>query len=147
LLSEADRAAQNEFFKIILGPDSSSLPVTETERLSAPCVLWYAKFLEGRFRGSWTTLLRPALVGLNDMSNDPLPDEIGVVYRFMSVVAELLLATKGLEMVGIVDELDIKLRLFKPQPDGERPIPNQLVFAAIGWLSRSNPTSCLVTMN
>ena len=99
-------------------------------------MVWYAKFLESRYRGAWTTVIREALRDLWDFSNEPRPDEIGVVYRFMSIVAESLLGIRGLAMVDIVDQV-ANLRLLKDQRDGERAVPNQLVFAAVGWLSKS----------
>jgi hypothetical protein len=141
LLSDADRAARDEFFKIILSQDGPPLAlVNEAERLSSPCVVWYAKFLECRYRGAWTTVTREALRNLGDGSNEPQPDEIGVVYRFMSVVAKSLLEIRNLSMSDIVDQAH-SLRLLKDQRDTERAVPNQLVFAAVGWLSKSNTPS------
>jgi len=99
-------------------------------------VAWYAKFLECRFRGAWTTSIREALRHVGNFTNEPLPDEIGVVYGFMSIVAKSLLESRHLSMIDIVDEA-YNLRLLKDQIDGRREIPNQLVFAAVGWLSKS----------
>jgi hypothetical protein len=81
-------------------------------------------------------MTREALRNLWNLSNEPRPDETSVVYRFMSAVAKSLLEVRGLAMVEIVDEV-ANLHLLKDQNDEERAIPNQLVFAAVGWLSKS----------
>lgn len=57
-----------------------------------------------------------------------------VVYDFLLSVARLLKTRKDLALVEIVDELD-NHNLLKPQLDEERAIPNQVVFAALGWLT------------
>ncbi len=146
-LTDADRNARDDFFKIIIGLDGSPLPPEEeAERPSAACVAWFAKFLECRFRASWTTVMREALRDLWDLSNAPRPDEIGKVYSFMSVVAKSLFEVRGLAMVQIVDAVG-NLGLLKDLRDPERAIPNQLVFAAVGWLSESTNTSILVRSN
>jgi hypothetical protein len=148
-LSEADRVARNIFFKVILHQTGVTLsPIEEAERLSAPCVVWYGKFLECRFKGAWTTVTREALRSLSPTFNEPRPGEIGVVYNFMSVAAKLLLEDghRGLAMVDIVDQAD-NLHLFKDQKDAQRATPNQLVFAAIGWLSKLAESSSCVAMS
>lgn len=57
-----------------------------------------------------------------------------VVYNFVVAVAKMLKTRKDVALVEIVDELDNDNKL-KPQLDEERAIPNQIVFATIGWLS------------
>jgi hypothetical protein len=139
-LAEADIAARNAFFKVILHQDDAQLSTEEEAKLlSAACVEWYGKFLECRFRGAWTMVLREALRNLKPRFNEPQLGEIGTVYNFMSVVAKLLLedGRKGLAISEISDEAG-NLRMFKEdETDVERKIPNQLVFAAVGWLSKS----------
>jgi hypothetical protein len=74
------------------------------------------------------------LVGLYDTSTTPTPGDLVVVYNFVIAVAQLLKTRQELALVDIVDELDNE-NLLKPQPDEERAKPNQIVFAAVGWLS------------
>jgi hypothetical protein len=88
-----------------------------------------------RFKETWH-LLAPSLVGLADNSSQPRPGELVIVYSFVLAVALLFSTKKNIALVEIVDELDNN-NLFKPQMDGERAKPNQIVFAAIGWLSKS----------
>lgn len=134
--SEQDCEARADFFRVLLGQD-------EADSLVKPCVEWYGRFLESRFRGAWPRIVREALRNLNKQYNEPQPGEIGVVYRLMSEVAEQLLRwdrrREGgeLSMVGIVDKLD-NLHLLE-RTDEERAIQNQLVFAAVGWLSELAP--------
>jgi hypothetical protein len=82
------------------------------------------------------SLLRETLEGLMASSHEPLLGEIGVVYRFMSVVAKLLLEDRDLAIVDIVDKL-ANLHLLQPHEDEDWAIANHLVFAAVGWLSKS----------
>ena len=138
-LSEADLAARNAFFQVLLHQDDvARSQEAEADRILAACVVWYGKFLECRFRGAWTTVTREALRNLDPRCNVPQPGEIGTVYGFMSVVARLLLEVghRGLAISDISDQA-ANIRLFKDQKDAERAIPNQLVFAAVGWLSES----------
>jgi hypothetical protein len=104
--SGADCAARDEFFEILLSQDGAPLPLAAADSLLKSCVVWYAKFLECRFKGAWTSTTREALKGLWDLSNEPRPNEIGVVYRFMAVVAKGFLESgQGLAMIDIADEL------------------------------------------
>jgi hypothetical protein len=138
-LCEADLAARSAFFQVLLHQDDvARSQEEEADRILAACVVWYGKFLECRFRGAWTTVTREALKNLDHRCNVPQPGEIGTVYGFMSVVAKLLLEVghRGLAISDISDRAS-NLRLFKDQKDAERAIPNQLVFAAVGWLSES----------
>jgi hypothetical protein len=99
----------------------------------ATACLWYCRFLQSKFRSHWH-LLAPSLVGLYDTSTTPTPGDLVVVYNFVITVAQLLKTRQELALVDIVDELDNE-NLLKPQPDEERAKPNQIVFAAVGWLS------------
>ncbi|KAI9861544.1 MAG: hypothetical protein M1813_005154 [Trichoglossum hirsutum] len=100
--------------------------------LATSCT-WYAEFLELKFRHHWH-LLRSALKGLNDESIQPQTRDLVVVYDFVIAVAQLLKTKKDLALVEIVDELDNR-DFLKQQLDDERAIPNQIVFATLGWLS------------
>jgi len=84
--------------------------------------------------------LAPALVGIDDESTAPKKGDLVVVYNFLMTVARLLKTQSSLALSEIVDELDNELQL-KQQLDGERAIPNQLVFAAMGWLSQCHSPS------
>jgi len=106
--------------------------------LATACV-WYSRFLRYKFNSHWY-LLAPALVGIDDESTAPKTGDLIVVYNFVMTVARLLKTQSSLALAEIVDELDNELQL-KQQLDGERAIPNQLVFAAMGWLSQSHSPS------
>jgi hypothetical protein len=97
------------------------------------CNLWYAHYLRSKFNHHWH-LLTTALVGLNDHSTAPRPGDLVVVYKYVILVATLFKTRKDLALVEIVDELDNE-GLLKPQMDEERAVPNQIVFATLGWLS------------
>jgi len=79
-------------------------------------------------------LLRSTLKGLDDKSTVPQRGDLTIVYGFIITVAKLLKTKENLALVDIVDELD-NGDILKPQLDEERAIPNQIVFAALGWLS------------
>lgn len=107
---------------------------TFTEKGSLkPCCQWYERYLQSKFKTHWHKLA-PALVGLEDNSMAPASGDLVIVYKFVITVAKMLQSRKDVALVDIVDELDNDNKL-KPQLDEERAIPNQLVFAAIGWLS------------
>jgi len=95
--------------------------------------LWYAHYLQSKFNHHWH-LLATALVGLDDHSTAPRPGDLVVVYKYVILVATLLKTRKDLALVQIVDELDNE-NLLKPQMDEGRAVPNQIVFATLGWLS------------
>jgi hypothetical protein len=100
--------------------------------LAASCN-WYSRYIESKFRHHWH-LLRPALKGLADDSLEPQTGDFVVVYDFVITVARLFKTKGDLALVEIVDELDNR-DMLKPQLDEERAIPNQIVFASLGWLS------------
>ena len=87
------------------------------------------------FKETWH-LLAPSLVGLADSSPEPSPGDLVVVYNFVLAVALLLSGKQNITLVEVVDELDNN-NLLKPQMDGERAKPNQIVFAAFALLSKS----------
>lgn len=95
--------------------------------------MWYTRFLRYQFFIHWH-ILAPALIGLNSETVAPKPGNLVVVYKFLMTVALLLKTESGVALAEIVDGLDNEQQL-KQQLDGERALHNQLVFAAIGWLS------------
>ncbi len=102
--------------------------------LAAACS-WYSRHLQMKFQQTWHALA-PSLLGLEDETTAPRPGDLVIVYNFVLAVAELLSTRQHIAMVEIVDELDNN-HLLKPQLDEERAKPNQIVFAAVGWLSES----------
>ena len=96
---------------------------------------WYSRHLQMRFRMIWH-LLAPSLQGLVDDSTEPRPGDLVIVYNFVLEVALLLSKKKNIALVEFVDELDNN-GMLKAQMDDERAKPNQIVFAALGWLSKS----------
>jgi hypothetical protein len=111
--------------------------------------MWYSNFLECRFRAAWTVVIREALSRLPPTFNEPREGDIGTVYKFMSMVARKLIqkGSKGLALSDIYDEAANE-KLWKDQKDGQRIIPTQLVFQAVGWLSIStSPLSWLAKSN
>lgn len=107
--------------------------------LATACV-WYKCFLRYKFISHWE-LFAQTLVGIDDKSTAPKPGDLVVIYKFAKTVAQLLKTESNLAVSQIVDELDNQRQL-KPQLDGERAIPNQLVFAAIGWLTMFYEAVC-----
>jgi hypothetical protein len=95
---------------------------------------WYSRFLQSKFIEHWH-LLAHALVGLEGKSKAPKPNDLVIVFGFVQNVARMLKSTKSCALTDIVDELGND-GLLKDQLDEERAIPNQIVFATVGWLSK-----------
>lgn len=95
---------------------------------------WYSKYLQTKFLQTWH-LLAPSLVGLEDGSTEPRSGDLVIVYKFVLEVAEILSTRPNVALVEFVDELN-NANLLKPQLDEERAMPNQIVFAVLGWLSK-----------
>lgn len=100
----------------------------------ANACLWYSRYLRSKFHHHWHLLVQ-ALAGLEDNSTVPASGDLVVVYEFVLVVVKLLKYRKDLALVDIVDELSNR-NLLKTQLDEERAVPNQIVFAVVGWLSK-----------
>ncbi|KAI9785982.1 MAG: hypothetical protein M1839_008248 [Geoglossum umbratile] len=126
-LPDGELQSRDRLIHLIVGDDQ------EIKRSLGDSCNWYTRYLELNFRHHWH-LLRPALKGLNNESHQPQTGELVVVYDFIITVARLFKTKENLALVDIVDELDNQ-DLLKPQLDEERAIPNQIVFAALGWLS------------
>lgn len=123
-LDEAQR--QHDLVSLLVGDE-----IVKGSLLSATS--WYTWFLRSKFTSIWHLLVE-ALVGLDSTSTTPRPGDLVIVYEFFIRVVQLLRARENLALVEIVDELDSN-DILKRQLDQERAIPNQVVFAAIGWLS------------
>jgi hypothetical protein len=126
ILTPAEHQKRDHLFSVLVDGQ------TIKESLVDSC-FWYGRYLQSKFNHHWH-LLCPALVGLEDNSTKPASGDLVVVYSFVIEVAKLLKARRNLALVEIVDELDNQ-NMLKPQMDEERAIPNQIVFATIGWLS------------
>ncbi|KAH7416711.1 hypothetical protein BKA64DRAFT_274608 [Cadophora sp. MPI-SDFR-AT-0126] len=94
---------------------------------------WYTSFLRSKFTSIWHLLVQ-TLVGLDATTTSPRSGDLVIVYDFFIRIVQLMRAKENLALVEIVDELDSNGTL-KRQLDQERAIPNQVVFAAIGWLT------------
>ena len=118
--------ARDRFVSILIGQQKNEGTLREA------CE-WYLGYLESQFKESWTTLLRPTLAGLNDATSTPMKEDIAVIYRFISIVADSLRQKSMLALSDIVDDLDNEGLL--KDTDEYRSLPCQLVFAAVGWIS------------
>jgi hypothetical protein len=126
ILTTEERQKQDDLVSILVGDQVIKGSLADS-------CLWYGRYLQSKFCHHWH-LLVPALVGLEDNSTSPASGDFVIVYNFVIEVAKLLKTRRNLALVEIVDELDNRSML-KPQMDEERAIPNQIVFAALGWLS------------
>jgi len=117
--------------------DSSSIKTSSPTPLKSPEIqLWYARYLEHKAVSAWVSLIQPAIVGIQSTVSARSPAEQAIVYRVLGIVAEgSMQKQKDLSLSDILDKLD-SARLLKIQPDGERDIATQLVFSAVGWLSK-----------
>ena len=126
ILTPEERQKQDDLVSILVGDQMIKGSLVDS-------CLWYGRYLQSKFHHHWH-LLAPALVGLEDNSTTPASGDLVVVYSFVIKVAKLLKTRRNLALVEIVDELDNQ-NMLKPQMDEERAIPNQIVFATLGWLS------------
>jgi hypothetical protein len=131
-LTDAEMQKQDSLIVLITGDQMIKGSLADS-------CLWYSRYLRSKFHSHWH-LLAPALVGLEDNSTAPASGDLVVVYEFVLAVAKLFKSKKDLALVEIVDELENR-GLLKQQLDDERAIHNQIVFAALGWLSKSLDSS------
>jgi len=94
---------------------------------------WYSQYLQSKFLDHWHAL-SAALVGLDEESKAPKNNEFIILFEFMRKVAEIFKTQSGCALTDIVDKLSND-GLLKDQLDDVRAIPNQVVFAAVGWLT------------
>lgn len=95
---------------------------------------WYRKFLRNNVTCFWP-LFRQALNDVNCCASTPSLKDFAVVICFVYEVAKELIVHKDVALTDIVDSL-VNAKFFKPdlEQDYDRIVPNQLVFAVIGWL-------------
>jgi hypothetical protein len=125
-LTKEELQKHHDLFRILVGDQ-------EIKETLADSCLWYDRYLQSKIHHHWC-FLASALVGLEDNSKKPASGDLATVYSFVIEVAKLLSTRRNLALVDIVDELDNQ-NMLKPQMDEERAILNQVVFAALGWLS------------
>ena len=143
-LSPEEQAARDKLISYIVAQDIWKGTVYNAS-------VWYSRYLQSRFIEHWHALVK-ALVGLDDETEVPRPNDLIVVFDFVLRVAEVLKTRKSCALTDIVDALDND-DVLKDQLDEERAIPNQIVFAAVGWLSMrlhffyvSNIADCYTAM-
>jgi hypothetical protein len=97
---------------------------------------WYRKFLRNNVAYFWP-LIRKALNDVNCCASTPSQKDFAVVVCFIYEVAKELIVHKDVALTDIVDSL-VNAKFFKPdlEQDYDRIVPNQLVFAVIGWLRK-----------
>jgi hypothetical protein len=107
-----------------------------TSSLHSSCQ-WYRKYLKNNITNYWP-LIQSALNGVDEYSARPSPKEFEIVIKFVLEIARYLVTERELALTDIVDPL-VNAEFFKPEldKDEDRIIPNQLVFAVMGWLRKS----------
>jgi len=96
---------------------------------------WYIRYLECKIKKAWIPLFRRVLLNVRQYSDVPNGDDIATAFDFFTAVV-LAFGRKDLALVEIVDEVYNKGLLKESEDeDDERSAANQLVFAAIGWIS------------
>ncbi len=94
---------------------------------------WYLSFLQSRIRESWVPLFLPILVDINEASYSPVETDFAAAMRVLTVIVTEL-QQQNSALVEIVNALYIQ-NLLK-EIDIDRSHASQLVFAAIGWISK-----------
>jgi hypothetical protein len=82
---------------------------------------------------AWVTLIQPLLLNVDTAAELPSDGDLEVAFQMLAVIVSQL-ERQALAMTEIVDEL-YNCKLLK-YTDAERGLANQLVFAAIGWISK-----------
>lgn len=142
ITAEASRAAQarKKFRACTLGD------VHETGSLAA-CATWYEAYLRSRWERCDAVLLKPSLSyqrrrrGDEGSDNYARPYEEADIWNFLTSVGTQLKENRVQRMVTlseIADDLQNEGAFKDQDDDAERLRPNQLVFCAIGWLSKTN---------
>ena len=122
--------AQNSFLAEILGLELGEKP---REELKDACA-WYMNFLEFKIRQAWKPLFIPVLRGTIDNEEAPPPnnEDISLTFEILKTIVGAL-GRKNLALTDIVDEIYNKNPF--TEADNDRSHANQLVFAALGWIS------------
>ena len=127
-LTSQDLTPQDAFILAITGTPYHS-------HASALSCKWYIAFLVFKINEAWNTLLRPILTRIKTETTTPGDDEISTTFDFLKAVVEEL-HRKELALVNIVDEMHNREILL--DAGDERSKANQLVFAALGWISTTH---------
>lgn len=105
---------------------------------------WYLAFLEFKILEAWNTLLAPVLANVNLKPTSPCDDDISAAFQFLTAVVSEL-SRKDIALVNIVDAMYNRCLLH--ETDDDRSKANQLVFAALGWISTlKNPEFLILTV-
>jgi hypothetical protein len=103
------------------------------------CCDWYIAFLNCKIEEAWETLFRLVLAGtVGQTASYPCEYNITIAFHFLKEVASELIKRKELALVSIVDEMYNKDILRDVEGDDDRSTANQLVFAALGWISMAH---------
>jgi hypothetical protein len=94
---------------------------------------WYLLFLERKIRVAWVPLFRPILQNINEYAYAPCDDDMAMGMRVLTAIA-LDLRRSEIALVEIVDGL-YNQDLLK-ETDVERSVACQMVFVALGWISK-----------
>jgi hypothetical protein len=136
LMTQERIKAQNGFIIAVTGKDSHSSALTLSYN-------WYAAFLVFKVKEAWSTLLSPVLAKVNTAVTKPCDHDISIAFSFLTAIV-LQLDRKELALVEIVDEMyNQELLRFT---DDDRSRANQLVFAALGWISMMSEEEIVLLM-
>lgn len=126
-MNDEERTRQDALISFIL--DGSLIKGTLIN-----CSLWYASYLHTQVRHRWTQITI-VFEDLDKESLQPKDGELVVIFDWLLMMARLLKTQPNLTLVDLVDEMD-NANMLRQQEDEERAAPNQLAFAAVGWLSK-----------
>jgi hypothetical protein len=121
--------AQNAFIFAVTGKPFESRSHTLTKSCN-----WYTAYLEFKITDAWKTLFRPILQNIKSTSTSPCDHDISIAFQFLTAVV-LELERRELALVNIVDQMYNKELLVDLPTETDRSRANQLVFAALGWIS------------
>jgi hypothetical protein len=102
---------------------------------------WFLAFLEFKIIEAWNTLLAPVLANVNPKVTSPSRDDICFAFQFLEAVVSQL-DRKEVALVEVVDAMYNRGLLH--DTDDDRSKADQLVFAALGWISKLNSQRSLI---
>jgi len=102
--------------------------------------MWYIEFLESHIKETWLSLLQPVLMhtatrGKYPNTEFPSDEVIATTFELLAVIVASFKKNR-LALTDIVDEVYNKGMLVFTDPD--RAAAHRLVFAAVGWISKSS---------
>jgi hypothetical protein len=96
---------------------------------------WYTSFLRQRISEAWISLISPVLDGVDVLATRPSKQDLEIAFSFLAAVALECRDRENLALTDIVDKM-YNEGLLKDTDDA-RSEAYQLVFACIGWISKS----------